>query len=942
MYRFLSQTFRSNATTRVVYALIVMILMVGASGSFAPASKPHNPDVDNSIVTDTWAVQVLPGTNPDLLARQLGAKNLGPVGALTDMYLFRLPGSDSNAKAAANIFSMATQVVWFEQQTAHQQSKRAFTPPTDPLYSSQWHLNNTAVGGVDINVLPAWTDGSTGSGVTIAVVDNGLQYTHPDLSAQYVPSASWDFNGGDSNPMPDPVNGDLHGTAAAGIAAANNDGSKCGVGVAYDAGLSGLRLTAGPTTDAMEASALNYAMATNFIYSNSWGPADDAATLQGPGPLTLAALQNGVNNGRGGKGSIYVWAAGNGGVYHPVTGASVGDNVNYDGYANSRFAIAVGAVDDTGVRSNYSEPGAALLVTAPSSGGEGSGRPGITTTDLMGADGFNTTSGSAGDCVTDFGSAANFTLRGTSSSASIVSGVVALMLQANPNLGWRDVQHILAKTAVETGGEPFAINGAGLHVNHKYGFGLVDAGAAVAMAKTWTNVGTLATFSSGTISVNQEIPDNPDPNPGVTSNFVVNQNIKLEHVEVVLNATHLYRGDLKVVLTAPSGIQSILADTHSNDDGDNYTAWKFMTVRDWDESSLGTWSLKVFDTRSADVGTFTSWQLNLYGTVPAGTNDNIEVPEVITSIPYQSMQDTLTATTAPSDLTVPACGLNQGSNSVWFSYTPTTAKPIHFDTYGSSYDTFIAVWSGAPGSLSPVTCNNDSASTLQSAVGFTPTPFTTYYIEVAQYNGPLLAPAPSASSGGILRFHGTSFSDVSGNYWAWNYVEGLYNAGITSGCGAGVYCPANSVTRAQMAIFLVRAIHGTTFTPPEAAGIFSDVPVGSFGADYIEQLFNDGITSGCSVGNYCPDSPVTRAQMAIFLLRGKHFHDPTPYTPPDATGTRFTDVTINSFGAAWIEQLAADGITSGCTATTYCPSTSVNRAQMAVFLDRAFSLPTLP
>ncbi|MBI5965096.1 MAG: S8 family serine peptidase [Chloroflexi bacterium] len=937
MQRFLSQFFRSNTPTRMVYVLIVMILMAGTGGSYVPLSKPHIPQVDNSIVTDTWAVQVLPGTDPDLLARQLGAENLGPVGALTDMYLFRVSGSDANTKLAANIFSAAKQVVWFEQQIARQQSKRAFTPPTDPLYSSQWHLNNTA-GGVDINVLPAWTDGSTGSGVTIAVVDNGLQYTHPDLSAQYVPAASYDFNGSDSDPMPDPVNGDFHGTAAAGIAAANNDGTKCGVGVAYDAGLAGLRLTAGPTTDAMEASALNYAMATNFIYSNSWGPLDNAATLQAPGPLTLAALQNGVNNGRGGKGSIYVWAAGNGGIYDPHTGASVGDNVNYDGYANSRFAIAVGAVDDTGVRSNYTEPGAALLVTAPSSGGEGSLRPGVTTTDLLGTDGFNTTSGAVGDCVTDFGSAANSTLRGTSSSASIVSGVVALMLQANPNLGWRDVQHILAKTAVETGGEPYAINGAGLHVNHKYGFGLVDAGAAVAMAKTWTNVGTEAVVSSGTIAVNQLIPDN-DAVGGITSNFVVNQNIKLEHVEVVLNVTHTYRGDLKIVLTAPSGIQSILADVHGNDLGDDYTAWKFMTVRNWDESSNGTWSLKITDPRGGDYGTFTSWQLNLYGTVPAGTNDNIEVSEIITSIPYQSMQDTLTATTAPSDLTVPACGLNQGSNSVWFSYTPTTAKPIYFDTYGSSYDTFIAVWSGSPGALSPVTCNNDSASTLQSAVGFTPTPLTTYYIEVAQYSGPLLAAVSSLSSGGILRFHGTSFSDVRGNYWAWNYVEGLFNAGITSGCSAGSYCPSNPVTRAQMAIFLVRAVHGPGFLPPEASGIFPDVPVGSFGADYIEQLFNDGITSGCGDGNYCPGSPVTRAQMAIFLLRGKYT---SSYTPPPATGTRFTDVTIGSFGAAFIEQLAAEGITSGCTATMYCPNVSVNRAQMAVFIDRAFSFPILP
>ena len=582
---------------RIIGILVVVVLILGAGGSPALAQKPVTSSQVNPTVTDTWAVKVAPGADPNALAHQMGAENLGRVGALTDYYLFRIPGSDSEATAMADVFAASSDVLWFEQQVARQQSKRVIT---DPSYSSQWHL-------ADANVQAAWTAGYTGNGVTIAVVDDGLQYTHPDLSAQYVPAGSWDFNGNytyptvveDSDPLPIAAKLDYHGTAAAGVAAANDDGASCGVGVAYDAGLAGLRLISDPTTDAQEASALNYALSTNSIYSNSWGPVDDGIRLEGPGPLTLAALENAVTTGRGGKGSIFVWAAGNGLQYL--------DNVNYDGYANSRFTIAVGAIGDDGIQSYYSEPGAAMLVTAPSSGN--GANIAITTTDLAGTPGYTT-----GDCYSSFG--------GTSSAAPLVSGVVALMLQANPNLGWRDVQHILVNTAVQNDAlSPWTTNGAGHLVNHKYGFGLVDAGAAVTMASTWTNVGTAYTISSGAIPVNQQIPDLESVGglDGITSNFVVNQNIKLEHVEVVFNATHPFRGDLKVVLTAPSGVQSILAENHQ-DEGDNYASWKFMTVRDWDESSVGTWTLQVLDTANLDVGTFDSWELILHGTSQASAN----------------------------------------------------------------------------------------------------------------------------------------------------------------------------------------------------------------------------------------------------------------------------------------------------------------------------------
>jgi uncharacterized repeat protein (TIGR01451 family) len=186
---------------------------------------------------------------------------------------------------------------------------------------------------------------------------------------------------------------------------------------------------------------------------------------------------------------------------------------------------------------------------------------------------------------------------------------------------------------------------------------------------------------------------------------------------------------------------------------------------------------------------------------------------------------------------------------------------------------------------------------------------------------------------------GYTFDDVPPTAFAWAQIESVYAAGITGGCTSNPlnYCPSNAVTRAQMAVFLLRGVHGSGYTPPAATGtVFADVPANSFAAAWIEQLIAEGITSGCSGGNYCPNGLVTRAQMAVFLLRAKYT---SAYTPPPATGTAFTDVPLGSFAAAWIEQLVAEGITSGCGNGNYCPNNAVSRAQMAVFLQRTFNLP---
>jgi hypothetical protein len=180
------------------------------------------------------------------------------------------------------------------------------------------------------------------------------------------------------------------------------------------------------------------------------------------------------------------------------------------------------------------------------------------------------------------------------------------------------------------------------------------------------------------------------------------------------------------------------------------------------------------------------------------------------------------------------------------------------------------------------------------------------------------------------------FTDAGVDHWAYDFIQALGASGITGGCTATEYCPDDDVTRAAMAIFLERGMRGSDFVPPPATGtVFSDVPLSHWAAAWIEQLAADQITGGCDANKYCPEESVTRAQMAIFLLRAEHGKD---YGPPLPTGTVFDDVPLTHWAVAWIEQLAKEGVTGGCDTSNYCPAQPVTRAQMAVFLTRIFNL----
>jgi kexin len=477
----------------------------------------------------------------------------------------------------------------------------------DTLFLDQWHLSNTGqrggTPGEDAGAVAAWTAGFDGTGVRIAVVDEDLEIGHEDLFWNCVPGRSHNYLDGSADPTSQ--TGGKHGTCVAGVAAAVG-GNDLGVrGAAFEAQLVGYNFLASQTI-ASEANAMTRDAAANGVSNNSWGPIPGLGIPEPSDSAWRTAVQTGLSIGRGGKGLVYTFAAGNG----AQAGPDPGDNSNLDGYANFYGVIAVGAVGDDGVKAFYSENGANVFTCAPSMG---RANHAITTVDRTGTDGYN--DGSNANDYPDLNYTNTF--NGTSSSTPLATGVVALVLQANPGLTWRDVRYVLANSARQN--DPtdadWSLNGAGYHVNHKYGFGVVDAGAAVTLAQGWVNVPTMITLTTPTDHPNLAIPDN-DP-VGVSSSIVVSGSgiQHIEHVEITFDAAdHTFSGDLRIVLTAPSGTQSVLAETHDCPQGASpYVNWVFGSVRHLDEPADGTWTLNVSDGAAGDTGTFRFWSLKLRG-----------------------------------------------------------------------------------------------------------------------------------------------------------------------------------------------------------------------------------------------------------------------------------------------------------------------------------------
>ena len=463
---------------------------------------------------------------------------------------------------------------------------------TDPLHGCQWHIKNDLMPGQDINVEPVWST-YTGAGIRVAVVDDGMHFDHEDLRGGVNASRNRNYcPEGDAlcsvQSIYTPVRD--HGTQVAGIIAARENG--LGVrGVAPGATIYGHNVVV-DSSAANEADAMTRNMAVTAVSNNSWGPRDAPGYSAAPSTWTVA-VDSGVSQGFGGKGVVYVWAGGNGGTEW--------DNSNLDEYANYYGVTAVCAVNDGGVRSRYSEMGANLWVCGPSSDRD---TRGIVTTD------------NRDRYAEQFG--------GTSAAAPMVSGVVALVRQANEGLTWRDVKLILAAStrkndatngSWEDGARKYGSDGERYAFSHEYGFGVVDAASAVELATNWVSLPPMTSVRASSTDVLMGIPDESQT---VTTALDVSTAIDfIEFVEINVTLTHPDIRDLQVELESPSGtVSSLMVACPAADCQQVYPvgrAVRLGSARHLGETPSGTWKLHVADNVPGSVGMVVRWEVVVYG-----------------------------------------------------------------------------------------------------------------------------------------------------------------------------------------------------------------------------------------------------------------------------------------------------------------------------------------
>ncbi|XP_050537397.1 furin-like protease 1, isoforms 1/1-X/2 isoform X1 [Daktulosphaira vitifoliae] len=474
----------------------------------------------------------------------------------------------------------------------------------DPKWPKMWYLNRGR--DIDMNVQGAWEEGITGKGSVVTILDDGLEKDHPDLVKNYDPLASYDMNSKDEDPMPryDQMDTNRHGTRCAGEVAATANNSMCSVGVAYGASIGGVRMLDGDVTDAVEARSLSLNSQHIHIYSASWGPDDDGKTVDGPGELATRAFLEGISKGRSGKGSIFVWASGNGGREH--------DNCNCDGYTNAIWTLSISSATQNGHVPWYSEACSSTLATTYSSGSNFESQ--IITTDLH------------HDCTNNH--------TGTSASAPLAAGIVALALEANNELTWRDMQHIVVLTARPTHllASDWVVNGVGRKVSHSFGYGLMDATAMVRLARRWKTVP-----AQHVCNITAQVFDKPVPaRSSVTIHLLVKECNRvnfLEHVQAKISLSANRRGDIKIDLTSPSGTRSTLLAPRTHDNSHaGFHVWPFMTVHMWGERPFGVWQLTIHNEgKLLGRSSLHEWCLILYGTKfsPRTTTSNYPIGPIL-------------------------------------------------------------------------------------------------------------------------------------------------------------------------------------------------------------------------------------------------------------------------------------------------------------------------
>lgn len=478
--------------------------------------------------------------------------------------------------------------------------------PNDPYFNAnspasgwpgQWHLLNTFVAGRDINVQPAWQRNLTGQGVIVGIIDDGFETSHLDLSSNFTLTNSFDFVGNDTNVSPGSA-GDIHGTSLAGIIAGRGGNTRGIAGVAPFALWSGQRVNLdAPVSAQLVSATLHRSTGANVfirVKNHSYGGmipwGDTSAEVAAIGTSAAA-------------GTIHVRSAGN------LRGSS-GEDVNKHLERNTVHSITVGAMGSDGLFSSYSNFGASLMCVAPSSSDNAGTLP-LLTTDRTGESvGFN----GGGDTFPD----ADYTSLqgGTSSAAAIVSGVMALARQAQPSLDNRFAKHLIARTSTQVNATDatsssdggWKTNGAGLKFNQNYGFGLINADALTLEAIRWAGPSVLSTWSLSPQTVGVSLPDGNTS--GLSRTFTVSATGQAEEISVSLQATHAYRGDLEAFLTSPSGMTSRLFVRAGVDDADNLN-WTFTTNAFWGESVNGTWTIRMVDAFSGDIGTWNNYAVSM-------------------------------------------------------------------------------------------------------------------------------------------------------------------------------------------------------------------------------------------------------------------------------------------------------------------------------------------
>ncbi|XP_034180593.1 furin-like protease 1 isoform X4 [Osmia lignaria lignaria] len=544
-----------------------------------------------------------------------------------------------------------------EQQRVKSRSKRDLiikrgpsnirTVLNDEMWPQMWYLNRGK--GLDMNVQEAWAEGITGHGVVVTILDDGLEKNHPDLYMNYDPQASYDVNNHDEDPMPryDVLDSNRHGTRCAGEVAATANNSICAVGVAFGAGVGGVRMLDGDVTDAVEARSLSLNPQHIDIYSASWGPDDDGKTVDGPGELATRAFIEGITKGRNGKGSIFVWASGNGGRDH--------DNCNCDGYTNSIWTLSISSATENGQVPWYSEACSSTLATTYSSGSTGEKQ--VVTTDLHHL------------CTSSH--------TGTSASAPLAAGICALALEANKKLTWRDMQHIVVRTAKPANLKAldWVTNGVGRNVSHSFGYGLMDAAAMVRLARRWQTVPEQHKCEVSAPHMGRPIP----PKSQLTLELHVKEcsgvNF-LEHVQAKVSLMASRRGDLQIQLTSPQGTKSVLLAKRPHDVSKaGFTQWPFMSVHTWGERPHGTWKLEIHN-EGRYQDTLEEFKLVFYGTETSlEFDDDLDKDKLVPPVIHEDVSQDNTAIGARHNNVDQESGSWTGSQQVERVSHPEVQRP---------------------------------------------------------------------------------------------------------------------------------------------------------------------------------------------------------------------------------------------------------------------------